>query len=485
MNKSIICISLVLLLNSIAIFSQQTVKLHGTCADSGFVKMSYSESSPFRWSEFNPDQFIQIPIKNAETDILYKTFVPKELLIYPPGYSHSQRIYVTPGDSVLFKTVPTGKKQQYSLQFFGKNAAHYNYSFFMTENALTKEKPQFKKGDDITTYKSKLSAWVQRKADTLACYAKINPVSDSFLRYAKADIQNEYIVDLYSPVERKLVLLKDIPSDYFSDAVIDKNNESHYYKVALAYKNIYYYTSDPISSFNVVKQHIKQSFTGDDLAYLWSVMVGYYASKQQQEYHSTLLQAIKEAPQYIQNSEYLNYVRHSEEYYTVINQLFPEDVLTKTFVRSFDSDKKISLKELLNLYEGKALYLDFWASWCSPCRYDIELSHPAKEYLSKKNVTWIYISKDDDVKAWLQAAKQDNITSNQYLLLDQKSSPLMTYLNVNYIPRYVIMNSQHKVMESTAPRPNSGYSDTPSSIHFDQLKNSINKVTGVSTITYY
>ena len=158
MKKIIIYISLVLLLNSIAVFSQQAVKLHGICTDTSLVEMSYRESSPFRWSEFNPDQFIQIPIKNTEADILYKTFVSKELLIQPPGYSQSQRIYVTPGDSVLFKIVPTGKKQQFSLQFFGKNAAHYNYSFFMRENALTKEKPRFKKGDDITIYKSKLSA---------------------------------------------------------------------------------------------------------------------------------------------------------------------------------------------------------------------------------------------------------------------------------------------------------------------------------------
>jgi radical SAM protein with 4Fe4S-binding SPASM domain len=43
---------------------------------------------------------------------------------------------------------------------------------------------------------------------------------------------------------------------------------------------------------------------------------------------------------------------------------------------------------------------------------------------------------------------------NQYLLENVKTSPLIKYLNINTIPRYITIDAKHKIIDSFAPRPN-------------------------------
>nr|MBP7965457.1 hypothetical protein [Paludibacteraceae bacterium] len=50
---------------------------------------------------------------------------------------------------------------------------------------------------------------------------------------------------------------------------------------------------------------------------------------------------------------------------------------------------------------------------------------------------------------------KDSIKSNQYRLLDIQNSPLLNYLNVKLIPRYLILDVEHHIVNTNAPRPSS------------------------------
>lgn len=473
MKKKFLLSIAIMLVSSLS-YAQHTVTLYGTCSDTSITQIRYEIINPFRWSVINPDSFINVPRKNNHFKIKLHIDSPQLVNVSPPRYSWTQTTYITPGDSVLFQIVPLSKKNQYEIVFSGKNAAQYNYDVFMRK-AFFKQKPYFKKGTDLNQYKQALLAFKKRQMDSLMYYIRNKDVSKDFIDYAKAEINNEYVYRLYTPIENKLVSMPDLPSGYLRDAIPEKNEVSQAYKVALAYKYIYDYTPDPISNFDAVYSNIVHNFSGQDRAYLLSTMIGYYALQQKSEYESGLLRAIKEAPKYVNNPQYLSYIRKAEVYYTKINRPFPDSVLTHTYLRSFSENKKITLKELLNHYKGKVLYLDFWASWCSACRNDIAESHQAKQYLAKKNVKWIYISRDTREEQWLNAAEKDSITQNQYLLYNVPNSPLIKYLKVFSIPRYVLMDMQHNIKESNAPRP-AVY--TGNSSNFDKLKRSVRKITG-------
>ena len=46
---------------------------------------------------------------------------------------------------------------------------------------------------------------------------------------------------------------------------------------------------------------------------------------------------------------------------------------------------------IMEKYTGKGVYVDFWATWCAPCRSGIEQIKPLKEEMAKENVAFVYI----------------------------------------------------------------------------------------------
>lgn len=107
-----------------------------------------------------------------------------------------------------------------------------------------------------------------------------------------------------------------------------------------------------------------------------------------------------------------------------------------------------------NLYDKKSIiYVDFWASWCAPCRAEMPASKKLYEEYNKKGVDFLYISIDDNPAAWGRAVKQLNLPKEiNYLILNTKKSQLLRKYNINSIPRYIILKDG-KIIYSDAPRP--------------------------------
>ena len=122
----------------------------------------------------------------------------------------------------------------------------------------------------------------------------------------------------------------------------------------------------------------------------------------------------------------------------------------------FDEDLRVtnlSLKDVLQKYEGKAVYIDFGASWCGPCKKDISESGEAKAYLKKKDIVYLYIGCKEDPKKWINVSEKYGITENQYMEVYSEKSPLAEYFKIKPIPRYILLNKEHKVVNAKAPRP--------------------------------
>lgn len=89
----------------------------------------------------------------------------------------------------------------------------------------------------------------------------------------------------------------------------------------------------------------------------------------------------------------------------------------------------INLGEVIK--NNQLTLVDFWASWCGPCRGENPVVKAAYEKYHEKGLEIIGVSVDQDEAAWLKAVEEDGLTWNHVRDIDHSVSANYT---VNYIP---------------------------------------------------
>jgi thiol-disulfide isomerase/thioredoxin len=104
-------------------------------------------------------------------------------------------------------------------------------------------------------------------------------------------------------------------------------------------------------------------------------------------------------------------------------------------------------------FRGKLVYIDFWASWCGPCRAEIPHLKTLKEAYSSKPVVFVAISLDDDKSAWERMVKDQELKGYQLHAEKAWLSESAKKYQVNGVPTFVLIDGEGKIIEYNAPRP--------------------------------
>lgn len=111
----------------------------------------------------------------------------------------------------------------------------------------------------------------------------------------------------------------------------------------------------------------------------------------------------------------------------------------------------------LDDFKGKVVYVDFWASWCGPCRGQFPFSKELhKKFTAKqlKNIVFLYISIDKTEEIWKNAIEQNGLGEMKNgLVPGDWGSEIVKYFQINSIPRYMLIDKKGNIIDLNAKRP--------------------------------
>lgn len=138
-----------------------------------------------------------------------------------------------------------------------------------------------------------------------------------------------------------------------------------------------------------------------------------------------------------------NILKQQQEYLDIIKDLPPASFICKDI-----NGNDISL----DLFKGKYIILDFWATWCSPCRKEIPYLKKIHDEFKNKDIIFLSISIDSNVNKWKQFVRKNGLIGVQ-IRAGYSQRELSKHYRIRGVPKFILLGKDGKIIIPEMPRP--------------------------------
>jgi Thioredoxin-like len=293
-------------------------------------------------------------------------------------------------------------------------------------------------------------SYFNRKIDKI----KKNYSNKAFFDFVQKQSRIYFLYNMIAPIQMSKIEFDSLNASYCKDLdelfndmvdVIDDKNT---------------YRCQSIASYEYNKYLVwKNGGNAKDPVALWESAERYFAKNTKELILLLLLKENYENIFYQQKKEYFkknitndNYVAYLEKLEKEHPLFIPQYLLDEELT-CYSGEKK-TFKAILDENENNksSIYVDFWASWCGPCRAEMPFYSSIRDDLKSRNIKTIFISKDKDAESWKTAIQNMNMMDyNHYLA--KEDSKLLEYVGALSIPHYILLSRNYQIRYFHAPKP--------------------------------
>lgn len=297
-----------------------------------------------------------------------------------------------------------------------------------------------------------ISSKYKKRQEFLNRYVKEHPISQKYRDLVSQFFKYEFDADLMEVLGhalKKNVLLNDSLLTYGNGVLKDLNCDSCLsiptYQYAVRNYLSFIFAKNNLNTLKSKVDYINGNFkTGTRDFCLFLIF------KQQDTFdapsdRNMVLDFINKS----KNPAYIDYLKKKLSFNERVSRSNPgKETLLRTV-----SGGSFTFEKLLNSLKGKVVLIDFWASWCVPCKVEMPFSHELGKEFKNQKFSIVYLSLDKSANDWLKSAETLNLSVNSFLVEKDFKSPLAIMLKITAIPRYLLIDKEGRIVDSKAPRP--------------------------------
>lgn len=122
--------------------------------------------------------------------------------------------------------------------------------------------------------------------------------------------------------------------------------------------------------------------------------------------------------------------------------VFSKEVLLETLMST--NGTQIAFQDILKKHKGKTVIIKIWASWCGDC---IKAMPKLKELQAKNpDASYAFISMDKTANQWKKGIEKYHLVGDNYLANDGMDGAFGQAINLDWIPRYLIIDKTGKIV---------------------------------------
>ncbi len=238
--------------------------------------------------------------------------------------------------------------------------------------------------------------------------------------------------------------------------------KASFQKNEFQYNFLYYFNATSLLSLEVFNKMIYDINNTKDLVKKYNyINSNYYDQLRDFLLSRTIVEALRsgiEVPKsiisnYENNCKTLVYSNLVKKQLSIYNSILNYN--GKEFLYAMNSNDVLNYDSIIKSHSGKLIYIDFWASWCVPCRQEMPFAKKIKAKYANREIYFMNISVDRNIDSWKKVSFENDLNEYEsFLFLNADVSKYLKTLDVlSALPKYILIDQNGKILSLNAPRP--------------------------------